>query len=189
VYIMQDDVIVGMVGGIEFHSYPRILLSRFFSPPERSSPTAVATPTKTASKAALPSKKSSDQPRETRTTKSAPETKDTSSSSSPTSMTPSVSASTEGTETPPSSVDPSDAGPSPDSTAGKALRLIANEAGLELADLEPEAAFVDLGVDSLMSLVIVEKFRAQLDVKVGGSLFLDYPTIGDLITWLDEAYS
>ena len=189
VYIMQDDVIVGMVGGIEFHSYPRILLSRFFSPPERSSPTAVATPTKTASKAALPSKKSSDQPRETRTTKSAPEGKDTSSSSSPTSMTPSVSASTEGTETPPSSVDPSDAGPSPDSTAGKALRLIANEAGLELADLEPEAALVDLGVDSLMSLVIVERFRAQLDVKVGGSLFLDYPTIGDLITWLDEAYS
>lgn len=191
VYIMQDDVIVGVVGGIEFHSYPRILLSRFFSPPERSSTTESpsAASTKAAPKAAQPSKKSSAKSEETRAAKPGSEEKDMSSSTSPSSTTPSVAASAGGTETPSSSVDALDAGPSPDSTAGKALHLIANEAGLDLADLEPDAAFVDLGIDSLMSLVIVEKFRAQLDVKVGGSLFLDYPTIGDLVTWLGEAYS
>lgn len=35
VYIMQDDAIVGVVGGIEFRRYPRILLSRFFSLPDK----------------------------------------------------------------------------------------------------------------------------------------------------------
>jgi aspartokinase-like uncharacterized kinase len=35
-----------------------------------------------------------------------------------------------------------------DSTSGKALVLIANEAGLELCDLTDDAAFATLGVDS-----------------------------------------
>jgi acyl carrier protein len=41
-------------------------------------------------------------------------------------------------------------------------------------------------VDSLMSLVIAENFREQLGVTVSGSLFLEYPTIGDLRAWLEE---
>jgi len=76
-----------------------------------------------------------------------------------------------------------------DSTAAKALALIANETALELADLQDEASFASLGVDSLMSLVIAEKFREELGVTVGGSLFLEYPTIGDLRGWLEEYYS
>lgn len=75
------------------------------------------------------------------------------------------------------------------SISAKAILLIANEAGLELSDLENDAGFSSLGIDSLMSLVIAEKFRTELDVKVGGSLFLDYPTIGDLRKWLEEYYS
>ncbi|KAG6098489.1 putative secondary metabolism biosynthetic enzyme [Claviceps sp. LM220 group G6] len=49
--------------------------------------------------------------------------------------------------------------------------------------------FAELGIDSLMSIVIAKKFKIELDVKVGGSLFLDYPTIGDLRKWLEEYYS
>jgi len=75
------------------------------------------------------------------------------------------------------------------SITAKALMLIAREAALEISDLEDDASFSDLGIDSLMSLVIAEKFRTELDVKVGGSLFLDYPTIGDLRKWLEEYYS
>jgi hypothetical protein len=30
VYVFQDDVIIGMVGGIQFRRYPRILMNRFF---------------------------------------------------------------------------------------------------------------------------------------------------------------
>ncbi len=71
-------------------------------------------------------------------------------------------------------------------------RLIAKEAGLDITELKDDAGFADLGVDSLMSLVITEKFKTTLDVVVGGSLFLDYPSIGDLRgrngirLWLDE---
>jgi len=72
------------------------------------------------------------------------------------------------------------------SITAKALQLIANEAGLETSDLEDDVSFADVGVDSLMSLLISEKFRIELDVKVDGSLFLDYPTIGDLRKWLEE---
>jgi monodictyphenone polyketide synthase len=67
--------------------------------------------------------------------------------------------------------------------------LIAKEATLEISDLEDDASFSNLGIDSLMSLVIAEKFRTELGVKVGGCLFLDYPTIGDLRKWLEEYYS
>ncbi|KAK1919831.1 hypothetical protein P3342_002124 [Pyrenophora teres f. teres] len=70
----------------------------------------------------------------------------------------------------------------------KALDIIANETAIDLADLEDDADFANLGIDSLMSLVLVEKFQKELDVKVNGSLFLDYPTIGDLREWLEKYY-
>ena len=75
-----------------------------------------------------------------------------------------------------------------DSTAVKAIALVASEAGLEVADLEDDATFPSLGIDSLMSLVVAEKFRDQLGVTVSGSLFLEYPTVGDLRSWLIEYY-
>ena len=76
-----------------------------------------------------------------------------------------------------------------DSTCVKAMQLVAREAGLYVSDLLDERAFADLGIDSLMSLVIAEKFREQLGVTVTGSLFLEYPTVGDLRAWLIEYYN
>lgn len=40
-----------------------------------------------------------------------------------------------------------------------------------------------------MSLVIAEKLREQLGIAVSGSLFLEYPTVGDLRAWLLEYHS
>ena len=68
------------------------------------------------------------------------------------------------------------------------MAFIAKEVGLELVDLQDEASFVSLGIDSLMSLVFAEKFREELGVTVGGSLFLKYPTLGDLMGLLEEHY-
>ena len=65
---------------------------------------------------------------------------------------------------------------------------MAAEAALDLADLHDASTFTEQGVDSLMSLVIAEKFREELDVIVSGSLFLEYPTVGDLRSWLVEYY-
>ena len=194
VYIMQDDVVVGMVGGIQFCRYPRILLSRFFSSPDKMAtmegkPKAAApqapAPALAAPKAAAPELK----PARSRHD-SFCSGEDEQSKPLPTNLPTAEPA-------PPKDAKPAAtdvAAPSVESAAAsgsitaKALKLIAKESALEISDLEDDASFVDLGIDSLMSLVIAEKFRIELDVKVGGSLFLDYPTIGDLRKWLEEYY-
>ncbi|EFX02748.1 polyketide synthase [Grosmannia clavigera kw1407] len=75
-----------------------------------------------------------------------------------------------------------------DSTTSKAIALVAAEAGIELSELQDDVHFAHVGVDSLMSLVISERFREQLGVQVRGSLFLEYPTVGHLRAWLAEYY-
>lgn len=179
VYIVQDDAIMGMVGGIQFRRYPRILLKRFFSPPDKmadmegkheaaTSHAPVKTPT--APKAAAPQLKSALTHHE-----SGPDGNDE--QGKPLSTTTDAAA---------PSGEPAAVS---SSTTAKALMLIAKEGALELSDLHDDASIAELGIDSLMSLVISEKFRTELNVKVGNSLFLDYPTIGDLRKWLDEYYS
>ncbi|KAI1640764.1 hypothetical protein F4809DRAFT_637216 [Biscogniauxia mediterranea] len=75
-------------------------------------------------------------------------------------------------------------------TTAKAMQIIVAEAALPMEELTDDASFANPGVDSLMSLVIAEKFRESLGVVVGGpSLFLEYPTIGDLRSWLEEYYN
>ena len=208
VYILRadDSAIIGMVCGIQFRRFPRLLLSRFFSAPE---------PPKDALKKATPAaqlKKASilpapaikhkkidwstesdgsdsgfDEPRPTKTDKTELGSKsdvpiDTAiiAQTLPSVTSVSTAASSDGIATPPSGRE---------TVATKALDLIARESALDLADLEEGAEFSNLGIDSLMSLVLAEKFRLELNVKVNGSLFLDYPTVGDLTKWLDEYYS
>jgi iterative type I PKS product template protein len=181
VYIMrqEDSQIVGMVGGIQFRRYPRILLSRFFSPPDKTSakvipPTASTPhPLPTPVVPATPKSKTlRDFPMNMPHARPGPLKKLTPAPAPPV----------------PSQVPVEAIASSENSTVAKTLLLIANEAGLELEDLTDDASFADLGVDSLMSLVISEKLRTEINVTVGGSLFLDYPTIGELRTWLDEYY-
>ncbi|KAK3327031.1 hypothetical protein B0T19DRAFT_441057 [Cercophora scortea] len=74
-------------------------------------------------------------------------------------------------------------------TAAKTMAMVAAEAGIEPSELHHDAAFSNLGVVSLMSLVIAERFREQLGIAVNGSLFLEFPTVGDLRSWLVEYYS
>ncbi|UKZ82677.1 Type I Iterative PKS [Trichoderma virens FT-333] len=64
------------------------------------------------------------------------------------------------------------------------LQLIADETGLELEDLAGEAAFAELGVDSLMSLALSGKLRAELGMEVQASIFLECATVQELVNWL-----
>lgn len=185
VYIMDRDTsdIVGMVGAIQFRRYPRILLSRFFSAPDdskappvaqhgaKSAGTAVAKPAVVAT----PTSSATTNIKETVVVAAVPEPK----AAAP------VPATT--TTAPPVADDAvvADA----DTTTSKALRIIADESAIELSELTDDASFANLGIDSLMSLVIAEKFREQLGVIVSGSLFLEYPNIGDLRGWLEEYYN
>ncbi|KFZ02364.1 hypothetical protein V500_00253 [Pseudogymnoascus sp. VKM F-4518 (FW-2643)] len=187
VYIMQNDAIMGVVGGIQFRRYPRLLLSRFFSPPDKmaafevkpkgqAAASKTAVPSVDATKVTTPESYSRHEPGIGSDNKQANPLP----SNPPTLAPPATDAAA------PTIVESAAAS---NSTTAKAITLIANEAGLELSDMGDDALFVNLGIDSLMSLVIAEKLRSELDVKVSGSLFLDYETIGDLRQWLDEYYS
>lgn len=179
VYVLQHDVIIGLVQGIKFHQYPRILLGRFFSAPDdkRAAPVAstssILSSTTAATKAAVTPKPSSVMP-----VPLAP-------------LTPASSISPASSVLGEPKIDEIDADKAlkvanPDSITAKTLDIIAKESALDLADLTDDAHFANLGVDSLMSLVIAENLRNQLGVVVSGSLFLEYPTIGDLRAWLEE---
>jgi monodictyphenone polyketide synthase len=175
VYIMQDGAIIGMCGGIQFRRYPRILLNRFFTAPEEAGAISHAA----ASAMPAPKAKPEPVPVATPAIAAAPVAP---SPAAPAPVTPAPAPA------PAPTAAPAAAGES-DSVAAKALVLIAKEAALELSDLTDDASFANLGVDSLMSLVIAEKFREELGVTVTGSLFLEYPTIGDLRSWLLEYYN
>ncbi|CAO2648474.1 Nn.00g077410.m01.CDS01 [Neocucurbitaria sp. VM-36] len=195
VYIMrrEDSQVVGMVGGIQFRRYPRILLNRFFSPPDKASAKEGKTERKVTPVPIVPaaqSIKTARPPAASNFPMNLPNARP-----GPIKGLAPAPASTAPIPEPVLAPTPVPA-PQPvaatvtsdNSTTAKAISLIANEAGLELEDLTDDASFADLGVDSLMSLVISEKFRTEINVKVGGSLFLDYPTIGELRKWLDEYY-
>ncbi|KAI1371168.1 ketoacyl-synt-domain-containing protein [Hypoxylon crocopeplum] len=178
VYIMQDGEIMGMVGEIKFRRYPRLLLGRFFSAPDDPS----KPPTASAAQPAAPKTQAPKPAAATATTKPhgaapAAPAKPTPEPETPSSKASETPATIEGAAT----VDEN-------STAGKALEIIAREAALEVSELTEEVAFSNLGVDSLLSLVIAEKFRAELGVPAGGGVFLEYPSVGELIAWLTEYY-
>ena len=182
VYVLQNDVIVGMVGGIQFRRYPRILLSRFFSAPDNSKAPPVAT---ASSSNGASGKQAAQQAAPKLAHASAP-------AFVPAHFLTPVPASTLASASTVTSVvapEPAiDGVEDSDSTAAKAIQIIATEAALDLSQLTDDATVAGLGVDSLMSLIVAEKFREQLGVVISGSLFLEFSTIGELRSWLKDSY-
>ncbi|KAL7623783.1 fusarubin cluster-polyketide synthase [Parahypoxylon ruwenzoriense] len=63
----------------------------------------------------------------------------------------------------------------------RALQIISEESGVSTDDLTDDTNLADSGVDSLLSLVIVSRFRDELEVDIQHeSFFLECPTVGDL---------
>ncbi|KAK0757387.1 hypothetical protein N5P37_010109 [Trichoderma harzianum] len=87
---------------------------------------------------------------------------------------------------PPTQKKPKQAGGEQIPHVAACLELIADETGLELEDLAGEAAFAELGVDSLMSLALSGKLRAELGIEVQASIFIECPTVQELINWLSK---
>jgi naphtho-gamma-pyrone polyketide synthase len=75
---------------------------------------------------------------------------------------------------------------SPVSIQDRALTIVSEEIGLSLSELRDDVVFTDYGVDSLLSLTILGKFREELDINAESSLFSDYPTVGQLIKYLSQ---
>ncbi|RFU27286.1 hypothetical protein B7463_g9051, partial [Scytalidium lignicola] len=212
-YILQDGVVVGCLSQIKFKRVPRVLMDRFFSAPDDGPtpaqhhaalsapsqkpapppPSTVAAPPKPAPAAAAPLAVAAVQnvPKPSPIVRnhdvplaSIPIKTDSKKKHN------NVVVAVQPVEiTPPSSVD-SESVSNIESTESMAvaqcMQLISRETSIGLSDLDDDATFAQLGVDSLMSLVLSEKFRGELGFDVKSSLFIECPTIGELKAWIEQ---
>lgn len=51
-------------------------------------------------------------------------------------------------------------------------------------EVHPRAAMSDLGVDSVMTVVLRQKLQASFGVKVPPTLICNHPTVAHLVEWL-----
>jgi asperthecin polyketide synthase len=180
IYVIQAGMVVGMLGQIKFKRVPRALMDRLFVPadamhdPSTRPPPPTTGPVSRKTSASKPATTGAQKPHKDAATAPAslPGVKPAKQPLEPT-KTPATS----GTST------PTEASSHPLIT--DCLRLIARETGLDVAALTDEASFTELGIDSLMSLVVSEKFRSELGIEVKSSVFLECPCVGELKEWLE----
>ena len=67
----------------------------------------------------------------------------------------------------------------------RALQIISEESGVARDELTSDTIFADAGIDSLLSLVVVSRFKDELELNITNeSLFLECPTVGELESFL-----
>lgn len=66
----------------------------------------------------------------------------------------------------------------------RAFEIIAEEIGLAASELVPNSTFVDLGVDSLLSLTITSRLREELELDVSSTLFAECLSVQELTGFL-----
>ena len=52
--------------------------------------------------------------------------------------------------------------------------------------IDPNTGFFDLGMDSMMSIELLERLEKALGAKLPSSLTLDYPNVAGLSSWLER---
>ena len=69
-----------------------------------------------------------------------------------------------------------------DGLLAKAVQIISEETGVPVDALTDDVVFADMGVDSLLSLMVVARYREELelDVPSDASMFTEFPTMFDL---------
>jgi thioester reductase-like protein/acyl carrier protein len=67
----------------------------------------------------------------------------------------------------------------------RAVQIISEESGVAPDELTHDTVFADAGIDSLLSLVVVGRFKDELELNITNeNLFLECPTIGELERFL-----
>lgn len=160
VYFLENDEIIGICTGLKFQNIPRKVLN-IMMPPVGAKGTAKAAPAPKAIQAkpaapapkaqvAAPVKASKPAKSMVKATKAAKVAKARATK------------------------------PAGNSISSRVMKIIAEETDMAMSELVDEAAFENLGVDSLLSLTISAKFREDLDLEISSTLFTDYPTIGEM---------
>ncbi|KAL4874942.1 hypothetical protein BJY04DRAFT_233188 [Aspergillus karnatakaensis] len=187
VYILRDQEIIGVLSQIRFRRVPRLLMDRFFSAPTA---TTATQDTHRDHNPMIPGLGSV----VTQRSKDIVSVEATALTSQLVDVVPSTAKG--GQEEVPTTTITQIASPSSESSnedkeeveaslISQCLRIIADETNIRLTDLTSDALFSQLGIDSLMSLVLSEKFRSDLGIDIKSSLFLNCPTVGELKDWIE----
>lgn len=158
VYVLEGEEIVAVVGGLKFQQIPRRVLNTFLPPQQKvgAAPKAAAVAAPAKAVAAKPAAiKAAPAPIKVQAAK------------------PVVKAQ----KAPKKVAAKKSQGAS---VSSKVMQIIAKETDVDQSELVEEAAFENLGVDSLMSLTISAIFREDLDMEISSTLFTDYPTVGEM---------
>ncbi|CAG8128284.1 unnamed protein product [Penicillium salamii] len=171
VYVLQNGETVGLVGGVTFRTFPRSLLGQFFSPPDMD--TISQEPVHVTRQPPAYTSEAPEVPM-------LPVRGNSEATPEATSCTNRMgTASFKQEQASPSSL-------AENPITQQAMDLISKETEIDLEELLDETEFSCIGIDSLMSLVLVQRFATELKLELRGSLFFDCPTIGDFKTWLRD---
>ena len=182
VYILQGSEIIGVVEAILFLRWPRVMLNRFFSPPDAAAKTtarmpAQSKPASLPAPAVTPARLTQTSDSLTSSPVIVPQLDQGSSTRGLTTLS-LTTGMTPGT-TPGSSSGAREGTGVKDITA-RALVMIAEELAVDVGQLTDEVELADLGLDSLMSLVLSQKLRDGLGIEMRDAFFLEVDTVGEL---------
>lgn len=82
-----------------------------------------------------------------------------------------------------------DGTPDNNSLVPRALEIIAEQSGVAIADLRDDIRFDDIGIDSLLSLMITSLFTEELGIEADPSLFLENDTVADIKKFFGAKHS
>lgn len=66
------------------------------------------------------------------------------------------------------------------SALAQALSIISEQSNVPITELTDDAAFADIGIDSLLALTITSAFSEELDLDLDSSFFIEHPTVANL---------
>ncbi len=69
----------------------------------------------------------------------------------------------------------------------KVLQIISEESGVALSDLTDDSTFADLGVDSLLAMIISSRVKEEVGIDTDTWEFSDYPTVKHLKDYLGSS--
>lgn len=79
----------------------------------------------------------------------------------------------------------------PDSSSSsmvkKAVEIISQQSGVPVSDLRDDTRFDDIGIDSLLSLMITSLFTEELGVTADSSFFLENSTVADVKKFIETS--
>ena len=60
------------------------------------------------------------------------------------------------------------------------MSIIAREVGIEVSEIQPSTPFADLGVDSLLTISILDSFKSEMRMSLAATFFHENPTFTDV---------